>query len=587
MPNQPAQQTDLEGRSGALHVFSTIEPQRGEVQTINLKPSFSSMRLPGSAFKPEFRPAGSNKIFDAIVGGGRLYPDDVWIFMGETYVRYNLRTQVLNGPVNIAEAWAQGQWPDSFRLRIDAAVTFTNEPEFMWFFRGANYFRYHVRTDALAGGPVPIVPNWPGWPESWADGIDAAVEGRGPYEGMAWFFKGSEYIRYNNLDLKRVDIGPTPIGSVWNGWPASFTKVDCAICGTGQETSIVYFFRGDRFIAYDLDANMVVGPPSPIEAKWPQLAAFMRRPQLFFVDHIQLKTFYGDMSAGDIRADTQTILPRSEEMYTVVVTRRETQTISDTMTVLESQDQSLVTDVNKSMRREAASANSSEQYGYQFDSSFEGELDYTGLGGEVSAALSFQGSSNDVRNSASKASVNAVNSQVAKTENNRRQSTRVIHGDYSSSSSLESTYKKTVHNPTASPITVGVFQLLQKYLCFVVLSDVRVAFSNGGRPDVVPVSRLDSLLDRYIVDGSQAAAIRQAIVTELKGVLDHRRRQTDVLKQLNDGRYEFDAELTSHFAVTNTDGTMRREIAVPGLILDTETFTLLTEAAFLKELSVS
>jgi hypothetical protein len=274
-------------------------------------------------------------------------------------------------------------------------------------------------------------------------------------------------------------------------------------------------------------------------------------------------------------------------MYTVVVTRRETQTISDTMTVLESQDQSLVTDVNKSMRREAASANSSEQYGYQFDSSFEGELDYTGLGGEVSAALSFQGSSNDVRNSASKASVNAVNSQVAKTENNRRQSTRVIHGDYSSSSSLESTYKKTVHNPTASPITVGVFQLLQKYLCFVVLSDVRVAFSNGGRPDVVPVSRLDSLLDRYIVDGSQAAAIRQAIVTELKGVLDHRRRQTDVLKQLNDGRYEFDAELTSHFAVTNTDGTMRREIAVPGLILDTETFTLLTEAAFLKELSVS
>jgi hypothetical protein len=60
------------------------------------------------------------------------------------------------------------------------------------------------------------------------------------------------------------------------------------------------------------------------------------------------------------------------------------------------------------MREDEASGQSSEKYDYKFDSSFEGDLDYTGLGGSVDASLNFEGSSTDVRDSASKAAMNAV-----------------------------------------------------------------------------------------------------------------------------------------------------------------------------------
>ena len=65
----------------------------------------------------------------------------------------------------------------------------------------------------------------------------------------------------------------------------------------------------------------------------------------------------------------------------MIVRRTETAEVTETSTVLESQDQELVDDVNSSMREDAASGRSSEKYDYKFDSSFEGDLDYTGLGG--------------------------------------------------------------------------------------------------------------------------------------------------------------------------------------------------------------
>jgi hypothetical protein len=579
---------DLTGRAGEGHVFTTVPEQRGEVLKIQLKPCFTSLGLPRSAFNPDVQGIVGGKIFDAAAGGGTTVPGIVWIFMHEDYVRFNLRTGELLGPATIAGNWGNGRWPATFASGINAAVTFTNEPGFVWFFNGGQYIRYNLTNDAI-DGPLPIVPNWAGWPESFASGVDAAIPGRGNFEGMAWFFKGSEYIRFNgNPDgegLVQVDVGPTPIAAAWRGWPDRFTHVDCAISGVGGESQVIYFICGDEFIAYDLETDTTITSPKPVWSKWPQLAQFMRRPQLFLVETIELSTYFGDILAGSLQS-TKPLVGGSDQTYTVILRRSATDTVVDTTTVLESHDQMLVDDVNSSMREDAASAHSTDQYDYKFDSSFEGDLDYTGLGGSVDATLNFQGSSNDVRDKTSKATMNAVQKQVSRTERNRRQRTQVVEGTHTVTSEFESTFTQTVRNPTDRQITVAFFQLVQEYVALTVVSDIKVGFSNGDRPDVVPLERLDLLLRRVIAGRAEAEFIKTALLTELRGMLDYKKRPVNILKDIDGTRVAFNPEAMSRFTLLNPDGTIRHNITVDGVIIGADTFNQLTQASLIKELNV-
>src|SRR6476660_2841097 len=211
----PDERLALTGTVGEGHVFTTVSAQRGEVMAIDLKPIFISLGLPRSAFSAGVQEEGRGKIFNSTVGGGTIFPGVVWIFMGEDYIRLNLRTNELSGPQTIAANWGSGRWPSTFASGVQAAVSFTNEPTLVWFFKGSQYVRYNLSSDVVEGGPADIAPNWPGWPASFSSGLDAAVPGRGAqYEGMAWLFKGSEYIRYNNNSgVGQVDVGPTPIAA--------------------------------------------------------------------------------------------------------------------------------------------------------------------------------------------------------------------------------------------------------------------------------------------------------------------------------------------------------------------------------------
>ena len=64
------------------------------------------------------------------------------------------------------------------------------------------------------GYPKPIANNWPGFPAAFAAGIDAAVVWN---NGKAYFFKGANYIRYD-IKTDKVDAGyPKPIAGAWPG----------------------------------------------------------------------------------------------------------------------------------------------------------------------------------------------------------------------------------------------------------------------------------------------------------------------------------------------------------------------------------
>ena len=85
-----------------------------------------------------------------------------------------------------------------------------------YFILGPRYVRFDAAADAVeAGYPKPIAGNWQGFAQvGFQDGVTASVEWP---NGKAYFFKGSDYVRYD-IAANHIDAGyPLPIGAQWPG----------------------------------------------------------------------------------------------------------------------------------------------------------------------------------------------------------------------------------------------------------------------------------------------------------------------------------------------------------------------------------
>ena len=173
--------------------------------------------------------------------------------------------------------WEGANWPglsESFYRSIDDALwSGTNQK--IYFFKGSEYIRVDPNNawNADPGYPKPIAGNWPGFPATFAAGVDAAL-----WSGTTdkiYFFKGSEYIRVDPKNAWNVDPDyPKPIAANWPGFPATFAAgVDAALwSGT---TNKIYFFKGSEYIRVDPNNAWNVDPdyPKPIAGNWPGLPA--------------------------------------------------------------------------------------------------------------------------------------------------------------------------------------------------------------------------------------------------------------------------------------------------------------------------
>src|SRR6476469_566481 len=87
----------------------------------------------------------------------------------------------------------------------------------VFFFFNDQYLRYDVAADRVDPGyPLPIAENWPGMAEAgFASDLDAAVNWG---NGRAYFFKGSQYLRYDMTDDHVADGYPKPLAGNWPGF---------------------------------------------------------------------------------------------------------------------------------------------------------------------------------------------------------------------------------------------------------------------------------------------------------------------------------------------------------------------------------
>ena len=105
------------------------------------------------------------------------------------------------------------KWPGLFTKDIDAVAVWPNGKAY--FFKGSQYARYDIaRNKVDPGFPAPIAGNWPGMPDDFAAGIDEAVVWN---DGAAYFFKRGQYVRFDIAADKVASGYPKPIAGNWPG----------------------------------------------------------------------------------------------------------------------------------------------------------------------------------------------------------------------------------------------------------------------------------------------------------------------------------------------------------------------------------
>ena len=143
---------------------------------------------------------------------------------------------------------------------IDAAILWDQENAY--FFRGSEYFRWEIASNTIPEGyPRPIANDFQGWPEHW-ENVEAAV--RWP-NGRIYFFNSGEYIAFD-VNEDRVLGPPMSVHDHWRGFPSHWNGVDAVVIWPNGRA---YFFRGDEYFAFDVQQEVVLpNYPQPVRGNW-------------------------------------------------------------------------------------------------------------------------------------------------------------------------------------------------------------------------------------------------------------------------------------------------------------------------------
>ncbi|MGH7232491.1 MAG: tyrosinase family protein [Nitrospiraceae bacterium] len=219
----------------------------------------------------------------------------VYFFHGSDYSRYdanNDKADEADGNGNPYPRAIAGSWPGLFSENIDAAVFWpappphTSTPKTVaYFFKGNQFMRYDVTADRADPDdgtgrpyPQPISLKWPG---VWPDRVDAILVWPTKRNGrtVAYFFRGSQYLRFD-VQNHRTDPGyPKPIAGNWPNFKFP-NGVDGAVAWPNkiEGKTVVYFFKGSQYMRYDVDADRAddqsqggLHYPALVQGNWPGL----------------------------------------------------------------------------------------------------------------------------------------------------------------------------------------------------------------------------------------------------------------------------------------------------------------------------
>ena len=206
---------------------------------------------------------------DCALEGRGQYLGKAYFFKDDQYVRYDWAQNRAEEGTLSAGLWGlTGIFPSGIDASLNGEEAYAGKA---YFFKGSQYVRYDWAQDGIDQAPKPLSA-W-GLAGSFGGGVDAALNGRGAYAGKAYFFRGGHYVRYDWAQ-DGIDQSEKPL-SAWGLTGAFATGVDAAFNGHGNYEGKVYFFKGDQYVRYDWASDAVDRGPVPIVENWPGLYELM------------------------------------------------------------------------------------------------------------------------------------------------------------------------------------------------------------------------------------------------------------------------------------------------------------------------
>lgn len=562
------------------------------VNPLQLKPVYISLGIP----KPTF--LASSQItqapFNAALACGPSNPDSIWLFRGENCLRFNIaKGEFEQGPELIGKSLGRGSWPSLFVSGIDAAVWGGPEfPYFAYFFKESQYARLNLgpTSGLIDVAPRPITMDFKSAQGSWfANGCDVALhDPRIKYKGMLHIFKGNQYLRHDLNNGGRV-AGPAPITQEFTKLPPPFSqKIDIAFYGAGQETEKIYFMSGDQLALYDPDQNLVERVCAA-EERFPAMAQYIPKPQLFLVEDYSLNMYVGDLQ-DFAPVGSLNLQPRTTSTVRVVTQTVGTIASAQQQSLMTSQSDSTVADFYNQLQNNSQQSGASDQYNYGLDASFHGDASATGLtGGEVNANLNAKGGSDDVRNAFAKAAVNTLSDQVNKSTAAIQTTTQNASDSFTKTDYFLSESTETIDNSKSDVAQNFTFwRQAEPYLTLLILTGERIAYVDQSGVDLEEMPSLDALLQRRIGEDSDRATIRSLIVGELSSIADYNGMPHSIVRSASQpagatgaDAVAVDTALTTTYQIVQPNGSTQ-SVTVNGIIKAVKTGTVPTNFVFLK-----
>jgi hypothetical protein len=165
----------------------------------------------------------------------------------QEYVKYDSGTaKVVSGyPL----PYGTNQFP-GIPASLNAAVPHYNDGSSIYFFQGSQYWKYSITDGSvLPGYPLTYGTGtgfWPGVPASPDAALSHPSDGRSVY-----FFKGSQYWKYDMVTAALVPGYPQTYGTGTGNWPGVPSNLDAAISHWSDGTS-AYFFKGSQYWKYSI-----------------------------------------------------------------------------------------------------------------------------------------------------------------------------------------------------------------------------------------------------------------------------------------------------------------------------------------------
>lgn len=493
---------------------------------LDLAPSFISLGL-----RPElFRDGGDADAtsFNAALSGPT---DMLWLFRGGDVLAYDLRAdRIVEGPTPIASRWAVGAMPADFAVGIDSAVWLgPSFPNIVCLFRGDRFLRLDCSSNPAdpRGWTFDLEPtsthqewlrapgtNGDAW--DWGDDFGPAAKLYGlrdAQDRVHWFSQDGRYARHD-LTTGQADITTRPTQQVFP-LPASFGgRVDLAFYGTGAEAEHIFLFSRADYAEYDLRRGAVVRTGA-IEQRFPALAPFIVRPQLFLVEDYALDVYVGPLALGRL---VSTLLLPPNSRRTSVVETRVTAPAKTALhrNLLEGPSDEVIAD----FYAKVSAGESVADVGVDRLRQLLG--DRAGLwGGEAAALSGERGGIDAARQRLADLTFAAMAEQAR--DSTHRVEQQLISSDAAAPDGPAVVTRETYElaNTGDQSRQIEFMELLQAYATLLRIENVRAAYTNGrDRPDIMALRELDRRLPDLLVDPADAGPVLDFLKEELARIQD-------------------------------------------------------------------